>query len=149
MADQHAPLKEMKKTKKKTHIPWATSELDELLAERNNYLKLYRLYGCMTDSKIVKSLNNRITHLKRKLKKIYYTKKIETYEGDPKKMWKILKEVTQTGSKTEDVEPEFLDQNVANNFNNYFATVGTKVQHKLNVEEKEVNKDAQHTQTQN
>ena len=46
------------------------------------------------------------------------------------------------GESTEDVEPEFLDQNVANNFNNYYATVGTKVQHKLNVEEKEVNKDA-------
>ena len=55
--------------------------------------------GFLTDLNVVKAVTNKITHCKRKLKKIYYSDKIAKYDGDPKKMWKILKEVTQTEAK--------------------------------------------------
>ena len=94
--------------------------------------------GLLTDLNIVKAVTNKITHYKRKLKKIYYSDKIAKYDGDPKKMWKILKEVTQTEAKKNEVEPEFIDQNKANTFNNFFVTIGSRIQKELNITEKEV-----------
>ena len=48
-------------------------------------------------------------------------------------MWKVLKEVTQTQKKPSNTEPEFIDQNTANQFNSFFATVGTEIQKRLNI----------------
>ena len=86
--------------------------------------------------KIVKSITNKITHLKRSLKRSFYRGKIEEYAGDAKKMWNILKEITQSEKKSQYIEPDNLDQNMADNFNKYFATIGTNIQMKLNVQEK-------------
>ena len=51
-------------------------------------------------------------------------------------MWSILKEVTQTKMIKNETEPQLLDQQRANQFNNFFATVGSNIQKRLNVEEK-------------
>ena len=51
-------------------------------------------------------------------------------------MQNILKEVTNTTVTKSHIEPEFLDQQRANSFNTFFATVGTKIQEKLKIEEK-------------
>ena len=92
--------------------------------------------GLQTDLNLVKCLTNKITHLKRHLKKIFYTEKIQQYESDPKKMWQVLKEVTQTSPLKNDIEPQFLDQEKVNKFNSFFATVGSNIQKKLNIKEK-------------
>ena len=76
---------------------------------------------------MVKALTNKITHAKRMLKKSYYSEKIEQYSGDPKKIWKVLKGVIQTDSAKSTTEPEFIDQEKANQFNKYFATIGTEI----------------------
>ena len=136
-ADKHAPMIEKKITEKNKYIPWFSKDLQELIKEKSKRLKLYWLDGFFTDLKIVKSLSNKIIHLKRKLKRTYYRDKVDEYSGEPKKMWQILKELTQTETRPQYTEPEFINQNIANHFNNYFATVGTKIQKKLNVEEKE------------
>jgi hypothetical protein len=113
------------------------------MIEKTKRLQLYWLDGFLTDLKIVKKLSNTITHYKRKLKKMYYKEKIQQYEGDPKKMWKILKEVTQTETKECNIEPEFMDQKMADNFNTFFATVGTKIQQSLNIKEKDNSQNTQ------
>merc|ERR1711972_1059431 len=130
-AERYAPIKEGIKNNKTKNIPWFTSELKEMIEEKNRRLKLYWMDGFLSDLNIVKEISNKITHLKRKLKKIFYHDKISKFEGDPKKMWNILKEVTNTTVTKSNVEPEFLDQKKANTFNTFFATVGTKIQEKL------------------
>lgn len=142
-AAKHAPIKEVIQSKKRKFIPWFTPELEFLIEEKSKRLKLYWLDGLFTDLKIIKSLTNNITHLKRKLKKLYYKEKIQQYDGDPKKTWKILKEVTQTGKKNTQVEPEFLNQDTANIFNTFFATVGTNIQKRLKVKEKQAGQPTQ------
>ena len=132
-AGKHAPIQEVEKKKKRKFIPWFTKELEDLIAEKQSKLQLSRLYGCPSDEKLVKMLSNKITRLKRKCKKTYYSDKLQHYEGDPKKMWKVLKEVTQTQKKPSNTEPEFIDQNTANQFNSFFATVGTEIQKRLNI----------------
>ena len=43
-------------------------------------------------------------------------------------MWRILKDVTQTTPDKSTIEPDFLNQEKANAYNKYFATIGTVVQ---------------------
>ena len=131
-ADRHAPIREKTVNEKKQHVPWYTSELEQLLAEKSKRLQLYWLDGYLKDLKLVKVISNKITHLKRKLKRTFYRDKIEQYDGEPKKMWKVLKEIVSIDSRPQNIEPEFLSQNRANDFNHYFATVGTTIQEKLN-----------------
>ena len=106
-------MKEKKITENSKQVPWYNNDLEELINEKNKRRKLYWLYGLLTDSKMVKTLSNKITHLKRKLKKTYYRDKVEEYSGEPKKMWQVLKALTQTDSRPQYTEPEFIDQNVA------------------------------------
>ena len=135
-AETHAPMKEAIISKKNRKIPWFTSQLKDLILEKKRKLQLYWLDGFLSDLNIVKSISNKITHLKRQLKKTYYSSKIEEYEDNPRKMWTMLKEVTNTKMIKNTTEPHFLDQNRANQFNKYFATIGTNIQKKLNIEEK-------------
>lgn len=132
-ANKHAPIIEKERSKKKKNIPWFNRSLETLISERTKKLKLYRLYGMWTDLKLVKTITNNITHLKRRLKKAYYTDKIEKYDGDPKNIWKILKDVTHTQNKKSTTEPEFINQDVTNKFNKFFATVGSEIQKKLKI----------------
>ena len=127
-AQKHAPMIEKIKKYKKENVPWFDTLLEMKIKEKNNKLKLYRLYGDKKDLNIANKIGNQITHLKRKLKKKYYKQKIEEYDGDSKKMWKILKNVTQTTPDKSTIEPEFLNQEKANAYNKYFATIGTWVQ---------------------
>lgn len=148
IAAKHAPIIEKVQTKRIKKIPWFTKDLEAQIEEKRNKLKLYRLYGLWTDLKLVKAMTNNITHVKRMLKKSYYSEKLQQYRGDSKKIWKILKGVTQTDSRNSTIEPEFINQEKANQFNRYFATVGSKIQEKLNVEEKD-NTSTSNTETGN
>ena len=132
-ANRHAPLIEKMKPKKMKKIPWYNEKLEALNEERTRRLQLYRLYCLPSDLVVVKVITNQITHLKRKLKRSYYTDKINGYDGDPKKIWQIMKEVTNTENIKTTTEPSFLNQELANTFNTFFATVGTNIQKKLNI----------------
>ena len=81
--DQHAPMKEMKPRKRKSpKLPWMTTELEEKKAEKNMRLQLYYMQNDPKDKEKAKKLNNEITHEKEKLKKEYYSCKLEECEGD-------------------------------------------------------------------
>ena len=139
----------LKKSKSKNikKIPWFDRNLETLIAEKAKRLQLYRLYGLWTDLKLVKSITNKINRLKRKLKKAYYTDKIQKYDGDSKKIWTVLKEVTHTKNNNTKIEPEFLNQELTNKFNKFFATVGSEIQKKLKIADaKPINKGAQRFQ---
>ena len=127
-AQKHAPMIEKTRKSKNENVPWFDKLLEMKIEEKNKKLTLYRLYGDKKDLKLANQIGNEITHLKRKLKKRYYKQKIEEYDGDSKKMWRILKDVTQTTPDKSTIEPDFLNQEKANAYNKYFATIGTVVQ---------------------
>ena len=134
-AQKHAPMVEKVKKNKKENVPWFETELEMKIEEKTKKLQLYRLFGNKLDLKSANKIGNEITHLKRKLKRKYYKQKIEEYEGDSKKMWKILKNVTQTTQDKSCTEPEFLNQDRADQYNKYFATIGTVVQKLIGTKE--------------
>ena len=131
-ANIHAPFRTFKPKKNQVNIPWFTSELQEITKTKNLYLKLYRLFQKSEDKEKYKIAKNKQTHLKKKCKREYYTKRINEYIGDPRKMWSILKDVINHNYH-EDTVPDILNGNTANRFNKYFATVGIEVQKKLNI----------------
>merc|ERR1711874_11225 len=83
-------------------------------------------------------MNNELTHLKEKSKKKHYTDKLQNCNGDSKQTWSILKELTDGHNEKQHVEPDNIDQEKANAYNKYFATVGGKIQKDLKVQDKEV-----------
>ena len=133
VADEHAPWKEFKRKGQNKFIPWYTKELEDIAKRKNMYLKLYRLYRNPEDLNLYKTAKNSQTHLKRALKRRYYKEKIENFDGDSKKIWSILKEITNLDYR-EDILPDNVSEETANKFNKFFAKVGIEVQRKLGVQ---------------
>ena len=131
-ANIHAPWKRFKPKQDQRKIPWFSSELSDVTNTKNMYLKLYRMYNKAEDKELYRKAKNKQTHLKRQNKREYYTRKINEYVGESRKMWSILKEVTNYNYK-EDIMPDNADKDTANRFNSFFATVGIKVQEMLNI----------------
>lgn len=134
-AEEHAP---MKTTKIKTHtyinkIPWYTKELKNQITVKNNLVSDFCYYGSQCFKDRIKIIQNSISHLKRKLKKNYLTEKIAEAQGDMKKCWKILDHITNRKKAKHSTEPDMLNQEKVNTFNNYFATIGIEIQRKLNI----------------
>ena len=133
VADQHAPWKEFRRNNQNKYIPWYNRELVEIAERKNTYLKLYRLYRNPDDLSLYKMAKNSQTHLKRALKRKYYKEKIDNYDGDSKKIWTILKELTNLSYRDE-ILPDKVNKETANKFNQFFAKVGIEVQKNLGIQ---------------
>ena len=105
VADEHAPWKEFKRKKENVHIPWFTKELHDAADRKNRYLKLYRLFRNPEDLMLYRKAKNTQTHMKRALKRKYYKEKIDKYDGESKRNWDILKEVTNQHYR-DDIVPD-------------------------------------------
>ena len=99
---------------------------------KNKYLKYFRMFGREEDKESYKKAKNELTHKKRKSKRKYYKDKIKQYEGESSKTWNILKEVTNYNYR-EEILPDNVTKQTADEFNTFFATVGIKAQKKLNI----------------
>ena len=84
------------------------------MEEKNKLLKLHYILGDPKDKARAKLLNNEITHEKEKLKKDYYSNKLEESEGDPKETWNILKELTNGYTEKVDIEPDAMNKEKRN-----------------------------------
>ena len=132
-AENHAPIKEIKINPKKTNIPWYTEELKDMITQKNSLIKDWYYYGFQSFKTRICKINNSISHLKRKLKKMYVTEMFEEAHSDSKKCWKILNVITNRTKAKDTVEPEMLNQEKVNKYNKYFATVGLEIQKKLKI----------------
>ena len=131
-AQIHAPLKEVNIGGDAIKVPWQTDELNNKLKEKNGLLTDYFYYGTSAFKNRIKKLSNEITHMKRKLKRMYVSSKLKEANGDGKKTWKLLNFITGREASQDTVEPENINQKKANQYNTYFATVGTEIQKELN-----------------
>ena len=133
-ADIHAPEKEFKVGKEKNKVKWFSDDLKEKIKQKNELLSDYFTSGAKSLYERANKLKNDINHMKRKLKKAYYTEKIEEADKDSKKLWQLLKEITGTGKNKDSVEPEMLTQEKVNSHNKFLATVGAEIQKQLKVQ---------------
>lgn len=131
-AENHAPLISVKLKSGKDNIPWYNEDLKNMIVQKKQFLTDYYCYGLQCFQEKSKEVQNSITHLKRKLKKEYLTKKISDAKDDSKKCWKLLNHITNRSKTSDTVEPDSLTQDKANKYNSYFATIGLEIQKKLN-----------------
>ena len=136
--DKHAPMKEIKQTKAKPYIPWMSTEVKDIREAKNNLIKMSYIQPKQEDKKEIKRLKNKLNQTKRKHKRAYYKKKLAEYKGDSKNTWKVFKEMLNKQEIRETIEPDLMDQEKANRFNKYFATIGTVIQNKLGITDTDV-----------
>ena len=137
--DEIAPIKDMKIIAKSHNIPWYTNELHEMISYKKDLLSDYYVTKVESLKNSVKSIANKIGHLKRKLKQKYITEKVAEAGTNSKKLWKLINQITNRAKTKTTVEPDFINQEKANNFNQHFATVGQKIQEELNFQPPEIN----------
>ena len=108
-------------------VPWFNAELKNIISRKNELLKDFYSFGLENLKKPIKILNNQIVHLKRKLKKQYLKEKLEKAKNNTKEIWKILNSIIGSNGNMENVEPDMMTQEKANDFNNFFATIGEEI----------------------
>lgn len=138
-ADAHAPIKEIQIGIKKKPVPWYTAKLEEMITERNTLVSDYYYYYSNSFKNRIKTISNNINHLKRKLKKKYIEEQLNESKGNSKKMWKVINQATNRTKSNETVEPDMMNQDKANRYNQYFATIGSEIQKKLKTKPHAVN----------
>ena len=82
----------------------------------------------------LKKISNTISVLKKILKQKYILDELEKAGEDPKKIWKVLNFLIGKSEVPEKIEPEELNQEKVNKYNNFFATIGQKIQQELDID---------------
>ncbi len=133
VANRHAPLKRIRT--KGGLKPWITSDIKELMAERDHALKIAKKSGQNWDN--YRNLKN-LTNRKIKAAEAEYYKELIESSAGPKEMWSSLNSLIG-GKKTGDMLFRVQDgktilsepKAVASKFNKFFATIGSKVASRL------------------
>lgn len=130
-AQKHAPVVEVNSKNRKKSIPWFTNELKCMIRSKNELVKDYFTTGFQSYKKRIKTTCNNINYLKRDLKKTYINDKLDKANGDSKEVWKVYNETTRRTKVKETIEPDMMNQQKADKFNTFFATIGLDIQKKM------------------
>ena len=132
-AQKHAPVVEINSKNRKKSIPWFTNELKSMIRSKNELVKDYFTSGLESYKGRIKTICNNINYLKRHLKKTYINDKLDKANGDSKEVWKVYNLTTQRTKVKETIEPDMMNQQKADKYNTFFATIGLEIQKKLKV----------------
>ena len=132
VSDVHAPLRSKRVRGFKN--PWITTELKKMMHLRDR-LKIKAIRsGDAIDWNNFKRSRNNVNNAIKIAKKSYYSKSFTACDGNSRKTWEIINEVT--GRKSEKAiinELEFEDKKltdpteIAEGFNKFFAKIGPKL----------------------
>jgi len=113
-----------------------------LLISRQNKLKLQKLhlnFPSPENTANFKNFRKIYNHLLREAKKLYYHQQIDSNIGDPKKTWNILNETIKKTKKSSCISsilttdgPTDDPQTIANEFNNFYSSIATKIANQIN-----------------
>ena len=134
LCDKHAPEKTTIFNPKTDKVPWYTTNIMKLKADKQVAYLNFRKRGDNKSRTILRNISNKLKNLKKKERRCYYRDKIQKYSDNNKKLWGILKEVSRTKTYKDEVLPDIVNDTVAEQFNKYFATIGKKIQLDLGVD---------------
>ena len=127
-AGRHAPFIEIKPKNDEKPAPWYTAELSALIRTKNQLLFDSYLYGRKKFKKRIDQLQNKINKKKKSLKRKFSKIELDKAGNDATKLWKLLNTLINRQNNHQATEPSNMTQQKANEFNNFFATVGSKYQ---------------------
>ena len=126
------PLKEIR-VKQNTE-PWMSTEILNLIKERDELLLKYRKSNNSEDHKKFCMIRNKVQREVKSARSNYFSDKIEENKNDPTRLWKQLKDLGYK-SKTEEaiivlnINNELChdSKTIADFFNNFFTTVASEL----------------------
>ena len=127
--DKHAPLRT--KRVRAVKSPWITPQLKKRMHDRNILkLKAIRSKNANDWLKFKKCRNSVNSEIKQ-AKEQYYKNALLNTEGDPRKTWQIINELTSRKTHNSSVKEIKLDNNsiydpheLSSTFNDYFSSIG-------------------------
>ena len=129
--DMHAPISEIRI--RGNNLPYITAEMRKLIRTRDYLKKKANKTGSKYLHQTFQQIRNKVKYGIRKLRSEYYRNKIEENRGDLKATWKILKEVTNKGNKSTDINEVLFEGEkvtdvkiIPEAFNHHFASIGGK-----------------------
>ena len=140
--NKHAPFKEKRI---KGHLPpWINSEFLKLSKDRDYHFAKAHKTNNQEDWSKAKYLRNKVNNMRYYLKKNYCNDAIVDNMNDSKKLWKTIKKIVPSSSKTSSGPTSILSKddkciqattdskNMANEFNKYFTSIGNELGSKFN-----------------
>jgi hypothetical protein len=131
ISDRHAPYATHRVSKK---TPWINDDLRKEIKERD-FLKKKAVFSmCAIDWNNFKSKRNAVNRLKNFLKRTFFNNKLYDNRCCAKKLWKTLKDLLPN-TKANSTVPfviedgiEIIDhKSIANVFNKFYATIGSRL----------------------
>lgn len=130
------PLKTKQLSQRRLQKPWMTSGLIKSVKIKQRNFKKFNAGELSLKRK--NDYKNLLTKLIRIAKNDYYTNVFNENKINLKQTWKTIKTLTSNASNKKSIKQIVVDNNIinskldiANNFNNYFATIAIKLDSKL------------------
>jgi len=132
--DKHAPVKN-KRVSSKKGAPWITSNVIQKMRERDSLKKEANLSSDTDVWLKYKQARNQTNKAIRQAKREYFENNLDTYKSNPRKMWKLINNLTgrKVGKSTNISEVKVGDTSVTNPnqmadvFNSHFTSIGQKL----------------------
>ena len=141
--DEACKLNKPKTSKRNTkNNPWITTSIINAVNKKHELCKAWKKTMSSKqkrgDSKLYEQFSDYRRHLKKLIKiakSKFYEKKFDENQGNAKSTWKLINEIR--GKTKRSIKPEFIIDNqriierrvIANEFNKYFASIATKMNH--------------------
>ena len=137
IADKYAPIK-TRRAKCTNKSPWITSELTELMHEREYHQKQAHKTNLEYHWQQFRELRNLVNNQVKLAKSKYYQNSVNANKNNPSNLWKTLNELTsRTKSGTNpsciisEEKPVTDQKSIATTLNEYFTSIGTKLADKI------------------
>ena len=134
--EKHAPIRERRVTER--FCPWITPSLKKLFKTRDKLkVKAVKMRSEILMS-AYKQVRCKANNLNRKMKREYFSNKLESCEGNIKETWKTVNQLINKRSKTtnilsikEDEKVISNPQDIAETMNHFFCNVGKDLSDKI------------------
>ena len=113
-------------------MPWSTPELQASIKKKNQLLYDYHTTHNKSLKKKADENQNKITTMKRKLRKDFTVNSLEEAGTDPAKLWQLYNLLIGNHQPPEEIEPESMNQQKANQYNDFFCKIGQNMTEKKN-----------------
>ena len=140
--NKHAPLERMsRKQRKLARKRWITKGILTPIRKKNSMFRTHFITGYTVEKKFFRRYSNMLTKTKFLFKKIYYYSEFASNKKNLHKTWEIIRSVLPHKSTLEPqlalkVNDHITDDpnTIANQFNNYFCTIGSNLADTINSE---------------
>ena len=126
------PLKKVTRKQRRLRKPWLTKALLKSIKKKKYLYKKYLRVPSMDNDLRYKSYKNKLNHILRLSKGLYFEKKLEDVKSNTHATWKILNEILNRKKSNTHVNTVFRSEDleisdpveVANRFCIYFSSIG-------------------------